>query len=374
MIHMPNRGIQTVDNIQPLEMYFRQKAWELFSEVFDETSYEALWILSIFMLGCTSERHTMYHYLGVRFINEMNLFETVHDRKLHEQTIEPEERFLLEMNRRAWLDWYHNNDCCKLMPWIDFNDFDSLMMPQRLEDEKTEDWANIVFHFHSKMALRNIERKLADTIEAKQEEALSLDEVLFFENKLSEWHSSQPDFLRIPESENVLPSIWAVEINIRHNLTKISLNRLFIQHHDEHVVTETTEMNPHKALVNCSQACVLIADLLYILHVKHYCRPHIRTWHQVCSTLIDMITMFSEKPNQCDSECIEEARAALAKAIWLLQQTDAFNRRMPGYVEYGEVVLEAMDRLNIERLSWKEEASWAYDVGSIYNYFDPSYL
>ncbi|KAH8554858.1 hypothetical protein BGW37DRAFT_526358 [Umbelopsis sp. PMI_123] len=375
MIHMPNRGIQTVDNIQPLEMYFRQKAWELFSEVFDETSYEALWILSIFMLGCTSERHVMYHYLGVRFINEMNLYETVHDRKLHEQTTDPEERFILEMNRRAWWDWYHNNDCCKLMPWVDFNDFNNLMMPQRVPDEKIEDWANIEFHFHSKMVLRNIERKLADTIEANPEEALSQEEVTFFETQLSEWHNSQPDFLRIPDSENVVPSMWAVEINIRHNLTKMSLNRLFIQHHEEQdLIPKTTEMNPHTALVNCTQSCVLITDLLHILHIKHYCRPHIRTWQQVCGTLIDMIAMFADKTNHCDAQCISDARDALAKALWLFQQTDAFNRRVPGYVEYGEVVQEAMDRLNVERLLWKEEAAWAYDVGTNYNYIDHIYL
>ncbi|CAM0140242.1 hypothetical protein VKS41_005949 [Umbelopsis sp. WA50703] len=374
MIHMPNSEVQTLDNIQPLEMYFRQRAWELFSEVFDEASYEALWILSIFMLGCSSERHTMLHHLAVRFINEMNLYETVSDRQLDEQTTDPEDRFVLEMNRRAWWDWYHNNDCCKLMPWIDFDDYGSLIKPQRVEGEKTEDWANIEFHFHSKMALRSLERKLADTIESKQDQALTLDEVSFFEQKLDEWHMNQPDFLRIPETENVLPSMWAVEINIRHNLTKISLNRLFLQHHENCVATDSTEMNPHTALVNCTQACVLITDLLYILHVKHYCRPHIRAWHQVCSTLIDMITMFTENPNQCDQSCMEEARAALAKATWLLEQTDAFNRRVPGYVEYGEVVLEAMERLNVERLCWKEEASWAYDVGSDYNYNDPSIL
>lgn len=376
MIHMPNRGFQTVDNIQPLEMHFRQKAWELFSEIFDETSYEALWILSIFMLGCTSERHSMYHYLGVRFINEMNLFETVHDPKLHEQTTDPDDKFVLEMNRRAWWDWYHNNDCCKLMPWVDFNDFDSLMMPTRVPDEKIEDWANIEFHFQSKMALRNIERKLADTIEANpEEEALSQEEFSFFETKLSEWHHSQPDFLRIPESENVLPSMWAVEINIRHNLTKMSLNRLFIQHHEEQlVVPETNEMNPHTALANCTQACVLITDLMYILHIKHYCRPHIRTWQQVCSTLIDMIAMFAEKSNQCDAQCLADARGALAKSLWLLQQSDAFNRRVPGYVEYGEVVQQAMDQLNVDRLLWKDEAAWAYDVGSVYNYIDHTCL
>ncbi|OZJ07024.1 hypothetical protein BZG36_00227 [Bifiguratus adelaidae] len=347
LIHQSEERFSTVESIKPLEMYFRQRAWTLFEELFDDMCYETLWILCVFMLGCTAERHPTLHQLAGRFISAMGLHDKVHSQSVQETTTDPQERFALEMERRAWWDFNLNNDCCKVMPFVPYEQFDQLILTKRLPDENDVDWQNIQFHFHAKMALRNIERKHADRIEESR--TLSLDEINFYDTIVEQWYTHLPDFLkanRMDTDSATRLSSWAVEINIRKHLALISMKRLLIQ--------DAASPHTFSAIRACTDFAVAITRALYVCQLQHYCRPHIRTWHQVCGTMMDLLAEtrqtlgLNEAQMRLVDRAIEEdavegayswmhdARRVLAMALYLLQQTDAFKRQIPGYVDYGQ--------------------------------------
>ncbi|OZJ02653.1 hypothetical protein BZG36_04410 [Bifiguratus adelaidae] len=433
-------------SIPPLEAYFREQAWSLFEDRFDDPSPDTLRILSVFLIAFP-DRHRLLHDLAGRFIHTLDLYNRVQNRQEQERILAlpstpsgdlDDRAFSLEMDRRLWWDWYHNNDCCSVLPAIAQQDFKSLILAQRLKGESDRDWANVQFHFRSKMTLRHIERMHAEIIErnkdakrdtSKSEGTISVSDVEFLEEKLRSWFEEQPDSLRLLPRwryKNRWEFAWAVELQIRYNLALIAMYRLLIQRADTvtgrrdsegisspqspaNLSSPTPSANSNtssvhaatvRSLAICTRACSSIIQWLHLRSFHHYCRANIRTWQQVCDTLIDILDLFDDgvrneayeamehfqfdaiktgKPGTRESMYVFEAnmddgeddddddddavatslhlaRRTLSKALYLLERTEAYKLDVEGFKIYASTIAEAMARLWVPKsVRWADE-------------------
>ncbi|RUP44110.1 hypothetical protein BC936DRAFT_149922 [Jimgerdemannia flammicorona] len=386
-------------NVQNYKAYFTQRAFVLFEDCFDSTTYETLCTLSILLLFA-EDRHKTYHGLAARILHSLDLFADVQPaeagdvrkrelrKQRHDEEDEQESEVRLlavvsakgdeyesEMRRRVWWDWFYNDDCCQLLPALrggpatsnEEDVFGTLRLPQSLPDEEEVDVSG-VRHFAAKCSLCAIRRRITRAIEhANDEGQFPAEEILRLERMLQKWRETLPDYFRLDVTglATAAPyiSIWpfylATELEMKYQSAMLAIHRVFVQNaHSPAAPTATTAAtiplvpSPRHSLTICLDACSVIVALLHARQVYEFCRSNVHTLMEVCDTLLDVLAV---------TDTAYLAARTLAKALHLIEQTRAYKLKSYVSEHHNEVLDEAWKRYQIkplEKLEEGEEDVW----------------